>query len=99
MLDGSIYEPLDLGERYDVVEFAADLRSLHPENGAVEVYVLASCQLVVKPGSHFQKGANAAVNLPISFAGLGDAGQNLQEGALPGTVAPDDADDFAASDF
>src|SRR4051812_37293757 len=39
------------------------------------------------------------MDFDAAFGGFGDAGQNLQEGALARSIAADDADDFASSDL
>jgi hypothetical protein len=56
-------EPLDAGELDDVVEAALDLSTLHAENRPVEVDVLASGQLLVEAGTHFEQAPHAAANL------------------------------------
>src|SRR5438477_4181198 len=50
-LDRRIEELLDLGKTYDFIEFLAYLGSSHPENGAVQIYVLTPGQLWVKPST------------------------------------------------
>src|SRR5262249_5445670 len=70
--------------------------SFHAEDGAVQVDVLPPRELRVKPGSHLEQGADAAANLHITARRLGDARQDLEQGALAGAVAADDSQDLAA---
>jgi len=49
----------------------------------------------MKAGTDLQERAHPAPDLGVAFRRLGDAGEDLQKGALAGAVAADDADDFA----
>ena len=86
---------LDLGERDDLVELAVDLGAPHAEDRAIEVDVFPPGQLRVEARADFEERADASVDLGDAEGRLGDARQDLQERALPGAVAADDADDFA----
>src|SRR5262249_50532418 len=55
------------GKIDDLLEFRIDLFSGHPENGAVEINVLASGQLGVKAGTDFQQTADAAADFDATF--------------------------------
>ena len=55
VLDGSIDELVQLGERHDPVELAAYLPFLNPQDGAVQVNVLSTGQLGVKSRAHLQQ--------------------------------------------
>src|SRR5262249_31751729 len=87
------------GEADDLVELAGDLRSLHAKDRAAEIDVLASTQLTMKTYADFQQGADAAVDFRRSARGIGDAGEDLEQRALSGAVAPDDAGDLALLDL
>ena len=91
-----VEEPLDLGERDDLVELARDLGAAHAEDRAVQEDVLAAGQLRVEPGPDLQQASRRArriVRVPVGR--LGDAREDLQQRALAGAVAADDADDLA----
>ena len=67
-------------------------RARHAENRAVEEDVLAAGQLLVEAGADFQQAADAAVEIDLAVGHLGDARQDLQQRALAGAVAADEAD-------
>ncbi len=94
----SVEEALDLGEGDDLVEFAADLRALHAEDGAVEKNIFATGELRVKAGADFEEARDAAAKGNAAGGGLGDARENFQERGFARTVAADDADDLAPPD-
>src|SRR5262249_56738899 len=80
------------------VELAADLRSIHPEDRAVEKHILAAGQLRMKPGAHLEQARHAALQLGAAFGRRRDARQDLEQRAFSGAVAADDADDLAGAD-
>ena len=90
---------LDLGEGDDLVEFSRDLRSAHAEDRAVEKDVLATGQFRVKAGADLEQAADAAAQPHPALGRLGDAAEDLEQRALAGAVAADDADDLALLDF
>jgi len=53
----------------------------------------------VKAGADLEEAADAAVDLGTAGGGLGDAGEDFEEGAFTAAVAADDAEDFAGLDF
>ena len=61
-LDRRVEELLDLGERDDFVELAADLGAGHAQDGAVEKDVLPAGQLGMKAGADFEQAGHAAVD-------------------------------------
>src|SRR5262249_34937662 len=87
----------DLGELEDLVELALNLLAPHAEDGAVEKDVFAACEFGVKAGADLEQAAHAAAQADFADSWLGDAGEDFQERRFAGAVAPDDADDFAAS--
>ena len=91
MLHRRVYELLDISKGHDVVEFSVDLRLPHSQDRTVQVDVLPSRKLTVKPCSHLEQGTEPAVNLRPSFRRLGDAGEDLQKRALAGAVFPNDS--------
>ena len=76
-----------------------DLRPLHAQDGAVQVDVLPPGQLGVEAGAHLQQRAHPPVDLGIPLGRLGDPGEDLQQRALPGPVAPDDPQHLAVLDL
>src|SRR4051794_38605190 len=92
MLYGGIQELLDLREGDNFVHFTENLALPHAEYGAVQKNVLATAEFRVKAGSHFEQGPNSAPDFGVASAGHGDSSQDLQEGALAGTISPDDAE-------
>ena len=91
-LDRRVEELRDLGELDDVVELAPDLGARHAEDGAVQVDVLAAAELGVEARADLEQAADAAVDLDPALGRLGDAREDLEQGALAGAVAADDAD-------
>jgi hypothetical protein len=65
---------------------------------ALEIDVLPAGELGIEAGAQFQQRGDAAVDDDRSGRGLEDAADQLQQGALAGAVAADDADRFAAPD-
>jgi hypothetical protein len=53
----------------------------------------------VEPGANLEQRSDAAVDIRPSAGRLGDAGENLEERALAGSVAADETDHFAGSDL
>ena len=98
-LDRRVQELLDLGKGHDLVELALDLPALHPQDGAVQIDVFPAGQLRVKAGAHLQERSHPAPNRHPPLGGLGDAGEDLEQGALAGPVAADDAQNLALGDF
>ncbi len=93
-LDGRVDETLHARELDDRIEFDIDLLLLHPEDGAVQVDVLAPGQFLVKPGADLQKRRDATPRAYPARGGVGDFREYFEERALAGTVAADDADDL-----
>src|SRR6185295_2097391 len=94
-----VEEPLDLGERDDLVELRGDLRAAHPEDRAVQEDVLAARQLRMKARADLEKARDAPADPDASGRRLGDARQDLQHRGLARAVAADDAEDLAAPDL
>src|SRR5262249_22993087 len=94
-----VQEALDLGEGHDLVEVPLDLDSLHPQDRAVQVDVLPPRQLRVEARADLEERADSAVNLRGAGRRIGDAGQDLEQGAVPGAVSADHADDLTPSDL
>src|SRR5438046_61570 len=95
MFDRRVEESRDLREVDNRVELAACFGARHAENCAVEKDVLASGQVGMEAGSHFEQTADASAQLDAAARRLGDAAQNLQQRALAGAVAADDTHHLA----
>src|SRR5687768_6271045 len=92
-------ELFNLGKRHDLVELAVDLPLLHAQHGAVEIDVLAARKLSMKTRAYLQQRAHTSLNRCPAVGRLGDAGKNLQQCALAGAVAPDNAEHLAMLDL
>ena len=62
-----------------------------PEDGAVEVDVLPPGELGVEAGAHLEQGSDPTSRSRHPRRRRRDPGQDLEDRALPGAVAPDDA--------
>ena len=96
-LDRGVEELGDLGELDDVVELPPDLGPRHAQDGAVQVDVLAAAELLVEAHADLEQAADATVDLRPARGRLGDAREDLEQGALAGAVAADDADHLPCS--
>src|SRR4029077_7380839 len=97
-LDGRVEEGLELGEGDDLVEALPNLGPAHAEDGAVEEDVLPSGELRVEARPDLQQRADPSGHIRPPGARLGDPREDLQQGALPGAVMTDQADDLAVLD-
>ena len=98
-LHGRVEEPLDLGERDDLVELARHLGLAHAEDRGIQVHVLAAGQLRVETGSHFEQAADAAEDRRAPARRPGDPREDLQQRRLAGAVPADDPDGLAGGDL
>ena len=53
----------------------------------------------MKAGADLEQAADPAFDLDLAAGGGGDAGEDLEQGALAGAVAADDAEDLALADL
>ena len=88
-LHGGVDEALELREGHDVREALLHLAAGQAEHDAVDVDVLAAADLGVEARAQLDEGGDAALHLEGAPGGLGDPGEELQEGGLPGAVLPD----------
>jgi hypothetical protein len=98
-LGGGIQELFDLGKLDDLVELALDLSAGHAQDSPVEVDVLTPGELGVEAGADLQQAAHTPAHDGASLGRFGDAGEDLEQGALASPVAADDAEDFAVFYF
>ena len=71
----------------------------HAEDRAVEEDVFAAGQFGVKAGADLEQAGDAAAQHDPPLGRLGDAAQDLEQRALAGAVAADDAQDLALLDL
>src|SRR6266850_8449279 len=79
---------------------------IHEENFRLEVgsdlegqAVFTAGKLGMESGADFEERPDAPVNFRPAGGGASDSRQNLQQSRLAGTVAPDQAEDFAFLDL
>ena len=80
----------DVGKGGDVVEALVDHPAGDPEDGGVHVDVLASGELRVEARAQLEEGRDPPAHLDRAARGGERAGDHLEEGALAGTVPPED---------
>src|SRR5205807_6188671 len=97
-LHRGVDEPLDLGERDDLVELRLDLAPPHPEHRAVQVDVVAARELRVETGADLEQRADGAADARLAGGRHGDARQDLEQRRLARAVVADDADGPPALD-
>jgi len=90
-LHGGVQELFHAGEVHDGVELTLDLLALHAQDGAVQVDVLAAGQLRVEAGADLQEASHATIHDDLAGGGLGDAGEDLEQGGFARAVSPDNA--------
>src|SRR6185503_4166615 len=66
---------------------------------AVELNVLAACQLGMEAGAHFEKARDSSVNGDPTGRRLGDPAEDLQNRRFSSAVLPDDPDGLTAKHF
>ena len=99
MLQRGVKKFFHSAEIHYLVKFRSDFLSPHTKNRAVKKNVFSSRQFRMKSRAHFQQATDAAIDIGVSLARLGDARENFQQRALAGAVAPDDPDDLARRDL
>ena len=99
VLDRLLHEVGEAGELDDRVVAAVDLAPREPEDGAVDVDVLAAGDLGVEAGAELDQRGDAAVHHHPPGGRAQDAGDELQQRPLPRAVAADDAEGLAAPDL
>src|SRR6516165_616480 len=98
-LNGRVEKTLNFGERHDLVELLPNLALRHPEDGTIKEDVFATCQLGMKSRPDFEQACDASSNQNAPISRLGDAAEDFEERALAGSVATNDANDFARFDL
>ena len=91
-------EAVQFGEGHDVIESLSDVPLSKAEDGAVQVDVLPAGEFRMEPSTQLEQGRQAAVDGGRSLVGPEDAGQHLEQRALAGSVAADDAERLSLLD-
>src|SRR2546422_8558362 len=99
MFDRGVDKLLNFGKGHYLIKLLPDLGVLHAEDRTVQKDILAPGQLRLKACAHFEQRSNPAVNISVAFSRFGNAREDLEQRALPRSVAADDADDFAVLYF
>ena len=89
--DGVVDKVPDIRERLYLLEPVEHLAAVHPQDQAVHHGVLAARELGVEAGPQPEDGGEAAVYLDRARRRLQDAGDDLEQRALPRPVAAEDA--------
>ena len=97
-LDRRVEKLLDPREIDDLVELLLDFPARHAEDAAVEKDVLAAGELGMEAGADLQQAGNTPMDVDLAGRGPGDPREDLQQCALAGSVAADDADHLARTD-
>src|ERR1700733_14185339 len=93
-----IYESFDTGKFDDLVELAGNFHPAHAKNGAVEVHVFPPTELWMKTGTHLEQGTGSSIQTYFTGRRRRDLGDDLEQRALAGAVAANDADDLPLFD-
>src|SRR6266853_3771987 len=94
-----VEKAFDFGEGDDLIELGPYLRSVHPEDRAIQVNIFPPRELGMKPRADLEQGSYTPFDLDPACARFRDAGEDFQEGRFSGAVPPDDADNVAALHF
>ena len=98
VLELLVLERLKFGELPDVVIHGVHLVVGETKKGAVHVDVFAAGEFWVETDTKLDERDEAAVYGDVAFLGVVDAGEDFEKSGLTGTVATDDADEFAFFD-
>ena len=90
-------ELADVGKGLDVGKAAGDFLTAHAQDGAIEVDVLAPGKLRVEARPQLQQRGHTTADFHMAVGGGERAAEDLQQGALAGTIAADDAHGFATA--
>ena len=96
--NGPVDGVLELGEGDDLVEAALDLGARQALDRAVQEDVLAAREVHVEAGSELEQRPDTALRPDVARRRLDDPRDQPQQGRLPRSVAPDEADGLAGRD-
>jgi hypothetical protein len=77
-LDCDIQEPLDAGERDDLIESSSNLSHWHAQNRPSEIDVLSAGELRVKARADFKQTIDSSPQLNLTVTGLCDLAQEFE---------------------
>lgn len=98
-LHGGVDITLATAEIDYFVKFPVYLPTLHAENAAIHVDILATGEFGMEACADFEEGGDAAFSVYLAGSGGGDAGEELEQGAFAGAVLANDAENIAFLDF
>ena len=98
-LDGGIDKFLNLGKSYDLVKFLIDFNALHAQDRTVQVNIFTPAEFGMKAGANFEQRADPPVDFRHSRGRFGNTRKNLEQGALTGSVAPDNSQHLPLAHF
>src|SRR2546423_9494070 len=97
-LHGRVKEPADVGEALDRRHGRVHLLAREPEEGAVEIGVLATAEIGMESRADLEEGRDATVHLERAGRRLRRSGEELEQRRFPRAVRADDAERFAGRD-
>src|SRR5579875_37302 len=92
-------EALKLAELDDLVDDVVDVAAGQPQQGAVQVDVLATGVLGMEAGAQLEQGGDAPMGLDAARVGIEDPGDALEQRGLARAVLPDDAESPSVLDL
>lgn len=98
-LHGGVEGVADIGEGDNFVEFGVGLFFREPEDGGVDVDVLATGEDGVEAGPEFDEGPEAAAPADGAAVGFDEAGDELEEGGFARPVGPDEPEALAPAEL
>src|SRR5262245_29204157 len=99
VLDGRVDEVAHAGKVDDAFELLDDLPAPHAEDGTAQVDVLAASQFWVESRSHLDQSGKATADSDFAGGRRRHLRQQLENGALAGTVVTDDAERLTSRDL
>ena len=90
-LHGLIDEITDVRERDDVVEPRIHLLAGESHDRPVHIDVLEPCIFLIETSAQLEQGRNSSADSHTAFGRVQNAGYDLKDRGLSGTVGPDDA--------
>src|SRR6202042_2459189 len=97
MFHGGVQETAAFSKLHNLVELARDFEASHPQDCAVEKYILSACQFRMEPGTHFEQAADPASKLCLAFGWFGDPRQDFQQSRFARSISSDNAEHLAST--
>src|SRR5690348_8089710 len=83
---------LQLGKLNNGIEPAANVGAPKPKNDPVKLDVLAASKILMKAGTEFKQGRHLSLHRNRATSWGDHSGDQAKQGALAGTVSPDECD-------